>query len=285
MPAVYHSDIGPEGETLWDVVMVTLSFQDSASPNSSDPPFILQHTRPGDLPAPVLVQKTLLPQATELGPGRMTHIHLRGHCSGMTWQYRKDLGNVFLPWVYGERDCHWSTKSSRSLALLEWTQKAVKADEWSVKAVQFHLLSLVMAGSLCKSIAKEWSRDTNSSSGWRIPEHFPWSLRSRTQCLLMTSCVEDDFHQIVTRDTEPILLCALLRTKSIPWESIVGGIWRSHPTQPPPHYPGHCVQYLHHSQRGVNGIHIYPVGDCFLSILISHQYWQNAGQFFRTANI
>lgn len=110
----------------------------------------------GDLPAPILVQKTLLPQATELGPGRMTHIHLRGHCSGMTWQYRKDLGRFSLP-GYMERLCHWSTKSSFSPALLERTQKAVRTYEWSVKVVQFHL-SLVMAGSLCTFIAKEWRR-------------------------------------------------------------------------------------------------------------------------------
>lgn len=139
------------------MVTVTLSFQDSASPNLSDPPFTLQHTRPGDRPAPILVQKTLLPQATELGPCRMTHIHLRGHCSGMTWQYRKDLGRFSLP-GYMERLCHWSTKSSFSPALLERTQKAVRTYEWSVKVVQFHLLSLVMAGSLCRFIAKEWRR-------------------------------------------------------------------------------------------------------------------------------
>lgn len=92
---------------------------------------------------------------------------------GMTWQYRKDLGNVFLAWVYGERDCHWSTKSSRSLALLEWTQKAVKTDEWSVKAVQFHLLSLVMAGSLCKSMAKEWSGGHQLQFRMENPWTFP----------------------------------------------------------------------------------------------------------------
>lgn len=254
----------------------------SVSPNSSDPPFTLQHTRPGDLPALILVQKTLLPQATELAPGRMTHIHLRGHCSGMTRQYRKDLRSVFLAWIYGERLCHWWIKSF-SLALLERTQKAVKTYEWSVKAVQFHLLSLVMAGSLCRSIAKEWSRGHQLQFRMENPWTFPLEpevahpvfaddlLRRRRW--LSSNCHKGH-----------ILLCALLRTKSIPWESIAGGIWRSHPN---PHLitPGHHVQYLHHRQRGVNGIHIYPVGDCLLSILISHQYWQIAGQFFGTANI
>lgn len=51
------------------------------------------------LPAPILVQKTLLSQAVEPAPGRMTQIHLGGCCSGMTWQRQKDLGSAFLAWV------------------------------------------------------------------------------------------------------------------------------------------------------------------------------------------